>query len=269
MSYPTALRLFAAGLISASVLRIITKLFYIDLETGFLIQGQWALSLLLVILAVIALSAIAASYQYKGSEPSPQGFHPVVCLLLALSGLLIAGHAGLRYLYPTTAPTLISVPDWLSKLELVLAACASLALLYAAACLYKVKGHCLKAAFATLFVVLWQSAWAIVRFAAFWQVSTVSDHLLEAFFLVLAPIFWMTQAYFLSGIPKKNIGRRLISLGLLLASIAIPLALGQAVALLAYKGQSVGPSPINCLMLLGIGTYAAALSINASKLYRS
>lgn len=269
MSYTATLRLFVAGLTSASFLRIIMKLIYIDLETGFLIQSPWTITLLLVILATVALAAITASYKYKSLEPTPRSYHPAVSWLLALSGLLIGAHAALRYLYPSTAPMLINIPTWLSYTELTLAAASCLALLYAAFSLSKAKGHCLQAAFATLVVVLWQSTWAVVRFSAFWQVTTVSDHLLESFFLVLAPLFWMSQAYFLSGIPKKNIGGRVITLGLMLASIAIPLALGQIAALLAYKGLSVGPSPINCLMLIGIGVYAAAFSIDTCKLYRN
>lgn len=268
MNYTAAFRLFAAGLLSASVLRIIMKLFYIDLETGFLIQNHWTLTLLYLILAAVALAAMAASYRSKEQEPVPEGYHPAASLLLALTAVFIGVHAALRYLYPDTSPKLINIPRWLASGELILAGAASIALLYAAFLLYRAKGHCLPAAFATLVVVLWQSAWAIVRFSAFWQVSTLSDHLLESFYLALAPLFWMAQAYFLSGIPKKRIGGRVITLGLTLAVVAIPLTLGQAATLIAYQGLSKGPSPINCLMLLSMGLYTAVFSINVDKLYR-
>ncbi len=243
------LTIFAVGM------RVYQKLFAISAETGFYNSTELHTPILLIIMAAaiyFARKELLNKEQIMTTKKSS--------LLGALSLFMSAATAYDTYafVFSLSEERIPLVPTS----PLIYDAFILTGILSVVALLFLAKGHFKgevpnKPYAVIVLVALWQAFRSISVFGYFSQVTTVSDNLLESFFMMAVCLMTMNLAYTLAGYEKRNYNTALyISIT---AIVGVPLVVGQLASMITGGAGNIGPTFASCLVIASYSAYGVIL----------
>lgn len=246
------------------LLRMVLKVLFIDIDTGFYLGGMPlaylcdALTFITVVGVVVLLWRKAPGVQ----PPSLQRGNRLLELSAALLGVVLLVSSALQI------PAALSIrgrqivnhlPAGLLLLEHGLGILGGAAMLFVAFCLFSGAARGGMHGTLALLPVLWQAINMVEHYISFRQVNTVSDQLLETLFLVSATLFFLAQSRCIAGFDGRE--RSCIWFGLFTALFGFATAAGQAAALAVLGASVAGPTPLRLAVIGATSLYALVLSL--------
>lgn len=203
--YKVQMGVFWLALLVCGAARIMLKLRFMDVETGFYTRGT-GIATVFNICLLLAVLVLFISSRLRKTE----GEHPVAMrggllgVLGVLAGVSILLYTFLGEAYPVMeqgfSDTALQVRDLLST---VLGALAGLSLIWVGA---GTAANRLsdKAAIPALLACVWQLYMLMTRFNGFTVLTTISDNLLAVLFMVFAALFLVGHARVLFGLARAD-----------------------------------------------------------------
>ncbi len=254
--------MFVGGTLIAALLRILLKILYIDIESGFYLGGAILVYGFAAVMLLTVLAVTVSTLKASGADAAILRGNRPLELAAALLGATIAA-TSLPKLIQTLAidraePVINRLPVWLLLLENIFGLAAGAAFLYLAFCFYSGFKRSGAQGLLALPMVIWQAISMVERYISFRQVNTVSDQFIEAMHLVFATLFLLANARCVAGIPKS---RRLCVLwGLLAAHFGLVLIAGQLGGRMVLGGDISGPPALQLLVIAALSLYALVVS---------
>lgn len=252
--------LYLVALLGGGACRMILKIFYIDVRTGFYYGGElYALILNILLVAVPVIMFVSNRLKRADGDYPVYQSGRALSVLALITGLTIALYA---YVGPVQSSleqgysdTFYEISRYVSLTAGMLAA-ASFLYLGATGVFDRKKAP---AALAIVFPAVWQVMLLIMRFNGYTTVTSISDHLLAVLFMVFCSLFLVGNARTLSLQMRKDGRNYAIPSGLCASLCGFLLVIPNIVYMIYYSSDI----PVKLLGLTECA-YVAAMSLYAA-----
>lgn len=246
------------------LIRILLKILYIDIETGFYLNGVVLAFIFAAVMLVTSVAVTFSSVRVKDTITVKLRGNRLLEISAVVLGVIIAATSVPKLMeslaIDSSKPVINSLPAWMLIAENILGICSGAALLYLAFCFLSGAQRSGTQGILALLPVVWQAISMVERYISFRQVNTVSDQFIETMYLIFATLFLLSHTRCLAGMAKSR--RNCILWGLLAAHFGLVLISGQMAAVVVLGNEVSGPPLKQMIIIAAMSIYAIVVSVS-------